>query len=156
MFLLTESAFFCIFAIMINFEVKDVEMPLLNLERVSRWLEEVAASHGYRVGNVNYLFCDDAEILRVNREFLHHDYFTDIITFDYTRRDRVGGDIFISLDTVGSNASELGESYGRELLRVIAHGVLHLCGIDDKGPGEREIMESAENDALSLWESAES
>lgn len=137
---------------MIGFETKDVEMPTLDLKKVCRWLEEVAASHDYRVGNVNYLFCDDAEILRVNREFLKHDYYTDIITFDYTRRDKIGGDIFISLDTVRSNADDLGVAYQTELLRVIAHGVLHLCGIDDKGPGEREIMEAAENAAISLWD----
>lgn len=137
---------------MIEFQTKDVEMPSFDFSKVERWLGEVAASHGRRIGNVNYLFCDDKEILRVNREFLGHDYFTDIITFDYSHRDRVGGDIFISLDTVASNADELGEMRERELLRVIAHGVLHLCGIDDKGPGEREIMEAAENAALSLWD----
>lgn len=137
---------------MIEFQTKDVEMPSFDFSKVERWLGEVAASHGRRIGNVNYLFCDDKEILRVNREFLGHDYFTDIITFDYSHRDRVGGDIFISLDTVASNADELGEKRERELLRVIAHGVLHLCGIDDKGPGEREIMEAAENAALSLWD----
>lgn len=136
---------------MIEFETKDVEMPVLDFDKVDRWLGEVAASYSRRIGNVNYLFCDDKEILRVNREFLGHDYFTDIITFDYSHRDRVGGDIFISLDTVASNAEELKQDYGRELLRVIAHGVLHLCGIDDKGPGEREIMEAAEDKALSLW-----
>ncbi len=136
---------------MIGFETKDVEIPSLDLAKVSRWLEEVAASHDYRVGNVNYLFCDDNEIIRVNREFLKHDYYTDIITFDYTRKDKVGGDIFISLDTVASNAADLNVEYESELLRVIAHGVLHLCGIDDKGPGEREIMEAAENAALELW-----
>lgn len=136
---------------MIEFETKDVEMPVLDFDKVDRWLGEVAASYNRRIGNVNYLFCDDKEILRVNREFLGHDYFTDIITFDYSHRDRVGGDIFISLDTVASNAEELKQDYGRELLRVIAHGVLHLCGIDDKGPGEREIMEAAEDKALSLW-----
>lgn len=136
---------------MIGFEVKDVEMPALDYAKVDRWLGEVAASHDYRIGNVNYLFCDDKEILRVNREFLQHDYFTDIITFDYTHRNTIGGDIFISLDTVASNAEGLGVKYDEELLRVIAHGVLHLCGIDDKGPGEREIMERAENEALELW-----
>lgn len=136
---------------MIGFEVKDVELPKLDYAKVERWLEEVAASHDCRVGNVNYLFCDDKEILRVNLEFLHHDYFTDIITFDYTYRDKIGGDIFISLDTVRSNAKDLGVDYQQELLRVIVHGVLHLCGIDDKGPGEREIMEKAENDALAIW-----
>lgn len=137
---------------MIGFEVKDVVLPKLDYAKVDRWLEEVAASHDYRIGNVNYLFCDDKEILRVNLEFLHHDYYTDIITFDYTYRDKIGGDIFISLETVESNAKDIGEEYERELLRVIAHGVLHLCGIDDKGPGEREIMEQAENAALELWE----
>ena len=136
---------------MIEFEAKNVEMPAVDFEKVSRWLVEVAAYHSRRVGNVNYLFCDDAEILRVNREFLRHDYFTDIITFDYSHRDRVGGDIFISLDTVKSNSEDLNVSYESELMRVIAHGVLHLCGIDDKGPGEREIMEENENEALSLW-----
>lgn len=137
---------------MIGFETKDVEMPELDLGRVERWLMEVGASHDRRVGNLNYLFCDDREILRVNREFLHHDYFTDIITFDYSRGDRAAGDIFISLETVRSNAAKFGEPNGRELLRVIAHGLLHLCGIDDKGPGEREIMEAAENAALALWD----
>lgn len=136
---------------MIGFDCKDVNLPALDFERVGEWLRTVAASHNRRVGNVNYLFCDDAEILRVNREFLHHDYFTDIITFDYSHRDRIGGDIFISLDTVATNAESLGEGYQRELLRVIAHGVLHLCGIDDKGPGAREIMEREENAALDLW-----
>lgn len=136
---------------MIEFQTKEVEMPSIDFSKVERWLGDVAASHGRKIGNVNYLFCGDEEILRVNREFLGHDYFTDIITFDYSRRDRVGGDIFISLDTVASNAEELGEKYERELLRVIAHGVLHLCGIDDKGPGEREVMEAAEDAALVIW-----
>ncbi len=138
---------------MIEFDVKNVAMPSLDLERVGRWLGEVAADHDRRVGNVNYLFCDDEEILRVNREFLHHDYFTDIITFDYSHRDRIGGDIFISLDTVRSNADDLKVAYEQEMLRVIAHGLLSLCGLDDKGPGEREIMEENENAALSLWKS---
>lgn len=136
---------------MISFETKNVEMPILEFGRINSWLEEIAASHDRLIGNLNYLFCDDEEILRVNREFLKHDYFTDIITFDYSRKRRVSGDIFISLDTVKSNAEELKVSFPDELLRVIAHGLLHLCGIDDKAPGEREIMERHENDALKLW-----
>ena len=140
---------------MIEFEAKNVEMPSLDFARVDRWLGEVAAAHGRRIGNLNYLFCDDEEILRVNREFLRHDYFTDIITFDYSHRDRVGGDLFISIETVQSNAEELGVSYDSELLRVIAHGLLHLCGIDDKGPGEREIMEAHEDAALAIWKAGE-
>ncbi|MDE6242505.1 MAG: rRNA maturation RNase YbeY, partial [Muribaculaceae bacterium] len=95
-------------------------------------------------------FCNDEHILKVNREFINHDYFTDVITFDYCRGNRVNGDIVISLETVASNAVLVGEAYDRELHRVIIHGVLHLCGINDKGPGEREIMEGFENQALNL------
>ena len=136
---------------MISFEIKNVEMPLLDLAMVDKWLREVAADYNKKIGNLNYLFCDDTEILRVNREFLKHDYFTDIITFDYSYKNRVSGDIFISLDTVKSNSLEINTEYREELLRVIAHGLLHLCGIDDKGPGEREIMEANENKALTKW-----
>ena len=136
---------------MISFEYKNVDMPLLDFKKVDRWLNEVAANYQKNIGNLNYLFCDDEEILKVNREFLHHDYFTDIITFDYSRKNRVAGDLFISLDTVKSNSEDFGVEYQTELLRVIVHGLLHLCGIDDKGPGEREIMENHENMALKLW-----
>ena len=136
---------------MISFNVKDVNMPELDFDKIDVWLREVAVNYNKRIGNLNYLFCDDNEILRVNKEFLNHDYFTDIITFDYSRKDKVSGDIFISLDTVKSNSRELSVTYESELLRVIAHGLLHLCGIDDKGPGEREIMEENENKALDLW-----
>ena len=86
----------------------------------------------------------------MNREYLGHDYYTDIITFDYDEGDVINGDIVISLDTVRSNAEQLGKTYEEELYRVIIHGILHLCGINDKGPGEREIMEAAENRALSI------
>ena len=136
---------------MISFNVKDVNMPELDFDKIDVWLREVAVNYNKRIRNLNYLFCDDNEILRVNKEFLNHDYFTDIITFDYSRKDKVSGDIFISLDTVKSNSRELKVTYESELLRVIAHGLLHLCGIDDKGPGEREIMEENENKALDLW-----
>ena len=94
---------------------------------------------------------DGTEILRVNRQYLTHEYYTDIITFDYCLGSMLRGDMFISLDTVRTNAEGLGLPYESELLRVIIHGVLHLCGINDKGPGEREIMERAENDALAIW-----
>ena len=126
-------------------------MPDLDFKRIEIWLNEVAANYDKRLGNLNYLFCDDEEILRVNLEFLQHDYYTDIITFDYSYKDKVSGDLFISLDTVGSNSKELNLPYDQELLRVIVHGLLHLCGIDDKGPGEREIMEENENIALKVW-----
>ncbi len=135
---------------MIEFMTEGVEMPQLDFERVKRWIGQVAADHDYTVGNLNYCFCDDEYILETNRKFLQHDYYTDIITFDYTRRNRIAGDMVISLDTVASNATEIGVSYESELLRVIIHGVLHLCGINDKGPGEREIMEAEEDRALKL------
>ena len=136
---------------MIEFEAQGVGMPDIDLRKVTTWIEEVAASHSRRVGNLNYLFVNDDEILVANRQFVGHDYYTDIITFDYSRGDRISGDIMISLDTVKSNAEKFGVSYFRELLRVIIHGVLHLVGINDKGPGEREIMEAAENKALALY-----
>ncbi|MDE7442282.1 MAG: rRNA maturation RNase YbeY [Muribaculaceae bacterium] len=137
---------------MLEFFTENVEMPALDFSKIESWVEMVAKDHGYEVGNLTYCFCDDQYILDTNRKFLNHDYFTDIITFDYTRRGRVGGDMVISLDTVRTNAEGLNVSYMQELLRVIIHGVLHLCGINDKGPGEREIMEKAENRALRFWQ----
>ncbi len=128
-----------------------VVMPKLCLPLVRRWLAAVARSLGYECGALVYRFCSDEEILDSNRQFLGHDYYTDIITFDYSSGHRVSGDMLISLDTVRSNASMEGESYERELLRVIVHGLLHLCGINDKGPGEREIMERHEDAALDLY-----
>lgn len=125
-------------------------MPELDLRLVRRWIQDVCAAHDRAVGTINYQFCSDEHILQVNRDFLNHDYFTDIITFDNSRGRHINGDIVISLDTVASNAQGLGEAYQRELYRVIIHGILHLCGINDKGPGEREIMEKHENDALSM------
>lgn len=130
-----------------------VAMPRIDRDLLADWIEAVASSHDRIAGELTYIFCNDEKILEVNREFLKHDYFTDIITFDYTRGRLLRGDMFISLDTVASNAELLGAAYDRELLRVIIHGVLHLCGIDDKGPGEREIMESHENKALDMLDS---
>lgn len=124
--------------------------PELDRPAVETWLERVAAAHDKMLGTLTYIFTDDPGILRVNREFLQHDYFTDIITFDYSKRRMVSGDIYISLDTVRSNAEEFSQPYERELHRVVAHGLLHLCGINDKGPGERAIMESHEEAALAM------
>lgn len=119
---------------------------------ISRWVKAVAQAHGRTVGDIAYIFVDDERILDVNRQYLQHDYYTDIITFDYDEGDSINGDLFISLDTVRTNAEGLGQTYQRELHRVIIHGILHLCGINDKGPGEREIMEAAEDRALALLE----
>ena len=120
--------------------------------RTREWLAEVAREEGYTVGEINYIFCSAERLLEINREFLGHDYYTDIITFDYTEGDVISGDLFISLDTVRTNAEQFGQEYERELYRVIIHGILHLCGINDKGPGEREQMEAAENQALGMRE----
>lgn len=140
---------------MIEYQLENVSMPDLDEYRVEEWLEAVADSYGKELEDMTYRFCDDEAMLAYNREYLGHDYYTDIITFDNSIGDIVSGDILISLDTVRSNAEEVGATYQRELLRVIVHGLLHLCGIDDKGPGEREIMEAAENRALDLYDSLE-
>lgn len=135
---------------MINFTAKKIAMPDFAQDKVRAWIIEVAARHERKVGDLTYIFCDDEKILDVNRQFLKHDYYTDIITFDYSNRRRISGDIFISLDTIKSNAELFGRAYDEELMRVVIHGVLHLCGINDKGEGEREIMEQHENEALAL------
>lgn len=132
----------------ITFQTEDIEMPDINKDIVIKWIKNVADNYNKRIGEIAYIFCSDAKILEVNKQFLKHDYYTDIITFDYCRGNNLSGDIFISLDTVKSNAEAFNTSYADELHRVIIHGILHLCGINDKGPGEREIMEAAENKAL--------
>lgn len=135
---------------MITYNVIDVKMPEISHRETTKWVRAVAASYGKRVGEVAYVFCNDDKILEVNRQYLKHDYFTDIITFDYCESDMLSGDLFISLDTVRTNAELFHKTYDDELHRVIIHGILHLVGINDKGPGEREIMEAAENKALDL------
>lgn len=135
---------------LIQWNADGVEMPKIDFRQVGQWLGEVARDHSRILGPLTYIFCNDEKIIEVNRQFLNHDYYTDIITFDYTHGRRVSGDMFISLDTVASNAELVGSAYETELHRVIVHGLLHLCGIDDKGPGEREVMEAHENRALEM------
>ena len=130
-------------------------MPALDERKVGRWIRAVAADYGFCVGQIHYIFCSDERELEVNRQFLGHDYYTDIITFDYSTTGTLNGDIFISLDTVRSNAEQLGIAFEDELHRILIHGILHLCGINDKGPGEREIMEAAEDKALALLKEEE-
>lgn len=131
-------------------EGEGVQMPAIKKADVRNWIKQVAALHQMRVGEISYIFCNDEKILEVNKQYLQHDYYTDIITFDYTEGDKIAGDLFISLDTVRTNAEQFNQDYNTELHRVIIHGILHLCGINDKGPGEREIMEANENEALAL------
>ena len=135
---------------MISYNTVNAKMPAIRRRDTSAWVKAVAASYGKKVGEIAYIFVDDEEILRVNREYLQHDYYTDIITFDYTEGDTISGDLFISLDTVRTNAEQFDKPYEEELHRVIIHGILHLCGINDKGPGEREQMEAAEDKALAM------
>ena len=135
---------------MITYSSENVKMPKIRKRDTSAWIKQVAASYGRKVGEVGYMFVDDEKILEVNNEYLGHDYYTDIITFDYDEDDIINGDLVISLDTVKSNAELFGKTYEEELFRVIIHGILHLCGINDKGPGEREIMEAAEDKALAM------
>ena len=135
---------------MITYSSENVKFPNIKRRETTAWIRRVAATYGQRVGAVGYLFCDDEHILEVNREYLQHDYYTDIITFDYCEDDVLNGDLVISLDTVRSNAELFHKDYDEELHRVIIHGILHLCGQNDKGPGEREQMEAAENKALAL------
>ena len=133
---------------MTTFHCINVAMPDINAELISQWVNDVARSYGRTAGNITYVFCDDAKILEVNRQYLNHDYYTDIITFDYTEGERIGGDLFISLDTVESNSQQQQTDPREELHRVIIHGILHLCGLKDKAPHERAQMEQAEDQAL--------
>ena len=135
---------------MITYNNDGVRMPNIKRRKVTAWIRAVANSYGRKVGEVGYLFVNDERILEINREYLGHDYFTDIITFDYDEGETINGDLVISLDTVRTNAELFHKDYDEELHRVIIHGILHLCGINDKGPGEREIMEAAENKALAM------
>lgn len=135
---------------MITYNAEDVKLPTIKKRETTRWIKKVAATYGRKVGEIGYMFVNDEKILEVNNEYLGHDYYTDVITFDYCESDILNGDIVISLDTVRTNAEKFGKTYEEELYRVIIHGILHLCGINDKGPGEREIMEENENKALAL------
>lgn len=137
----------------ISFQTDGVKMPRIAKRAVTTWIKAVAGRYGKTVGDVAYIFCSDAKIIEVNRTYLQHDYYTDIITFDDTEGNRISGDLFISIDTVATNAERFNTSYPEELHRVMIHGILHLCGLDDKGPGERETMEEAENGALRELES---
>ena len=135
---------------MITYNADGVKMPKIKRKDTTAWIKAVSQTYGKKVGEVGYMFVNDEKILEINNEYLGHDYYTDVITFDYDEDDVVNGDIVISLDTVRTNAELFDKAYEDELYRVIIHGILHLCGLNDKGPGEREIMEKAENKALEM------
>ena len=134
----------------ITYQTEGIKMPDIKKRETTEWIKAVAATYEIRIGEIAYIFCSDEKILEVNRQYLQHDYYTDIITFDYCEGNRLSGDLFISLETVKTNSEQFNTPYEEELHRTIIHGILHLCGINDKGPGEREIMEAAENKALAM------
>lgn len=136
---------------MITFSTDDIEMPVFDQPKVTLWLNLTAQSHNKKIGRLNYIFCSDERELQINRQFLGHDYYTDVITFDYSKADTLSGDIFISLDTVRSNAQTVGVAEQEELLRIIVHGLLHLTGQGDKTPETKQQMTQKENAALQIW-----
>ena len=135
---------------MITFNTQNTAMPDISEAEVSAWVRQVAKGYGKVVGDVNYIFVDDETILDINRRFIGHDYYTDHIGFDYSEGNALSGDIYISLDTVRTNAEQYGAKQEEELRRIIIHGLLHLCGLHDKTPEERARMQQAEDIALSL------
>lgn len=134
----------------ITFEAENIDFPKIKKRETANWIKSVAKSYGKQTGDISYLFCTDEKILEVNRQYLQHDFYTDIITFDYSEGNHISGDIFISLDTVLSNSIQYDTDFEEELYRVIIHGVLHLCGINDKSEAESKQMKEAEERALSL------
>ena len=134
----------------VPYQTEGIKMTDIKKRQTTEWIKSVPATYEKRIGEIAYIFCSDEKILEVNRQYLQHDYYTDIITFDYCEGNRLSGDLFISLETVKTNSEQFNTPYEEELHRTIIHGILHLCGINDKGPGEREIMEAAENKALAM------
>lgn len=135
---------------MIQYLSEDISSPVFPRRKVTTWIKKVAANHGKKIGDISYLFCNDEKIITINRQYLHHDYYTDIITFDSSDGQILNGDLFISLDTVVSNAKEYNTPVQQELYRVIIHGILHLCGIDDQTDKDQAHMTEEENMALEL------
>ena len=135
----------------IRYETIDIRFPkAVKRKETTAWIKQMAAQHQKRVGELVYIFCSDAEMLRINNQYLKHDYYTDIITFDYSEKEVLSGDIFISLETVKSNATTYGTNPTEELFRVMIHGILHLCGFNDKTPEDEKRMRQKEDEALVL------
>ena len=135
---------------MIQFFFENIaEIPLQ--PNTSQWLENIIISEGKKLGEINYIFCDDEYLLKVNQDFLAHDYYTDIITFDYVKGKTISGDIFVSLPRIFDNASTLSKNFEDEFHRVLAHGILHLCGYKDKTEADEKQMRSKEDFYLSLY-----
>jgi len=138
---------------MIRFFNKDNKFALKDKLLLKKWIKDVVSAHSFKVGDVNVILCDDPSILEINNQFLGHDYYTDIITFDYSEGKTIQGELYISIDTVRANAIEYNQEFPDELHRVIIHGFLHLCGLDDHSDSDIQQMRQAENEALSLLDS---
>lgn len=135
----------------IYFHREDVELPItLNESKIRNWLSCLAQSEGHQITSLNYIFCSDDYLLEVNKQYLNHDYYTDIITFDYTEENQISGDIYISLDRITENSSQFQVTFEEELMRVIAHGCLHLMGYQDKTDEQQFLMTKKEEASLSL------
>ena len=135
---------------MISYTNERVKPPKIAKRKINNWIKSVASNYDKTIGEIAYIFCDDSKILEINKTYLQHDYYTDIITFDYCEGDVLNGDIFISLDTVSSNAKEFDVTFDEELHRILIHGILHLCGQTDKTPDSRLEMTRKEDEALQL------
>ena len=140
---------------MVSFYTQDTPFKYKGKRLASRWLSEVTSREGCRIGAVSIVFCSDPVILDVNRKYLGHDYYTDIITFDYCEEEVLNGDLFISVDTVCANSAEYGTTFHEELSRVIVHGLLHLIGYDDHTEADIAEMRMKENEALALLKTME-
>lgn len=140
---------------MIDFTLKDVEVPGFNSELFALWLEQVAKDEGVEVDSISIIFCSDEELLEMNKQYLDHDYYTDIITFDYSEEGYISGDLFISIDRIKDNVEHLKVDYSSELKRVCVHGVLHLCGYKDKSPSDEAQMREKEEYYLKKFVSRE-
>ncbi|MCG5643999.1 rRNA maturation RNase YbeY [Flavobacteriaceae bacterium LSUCC0859] len=135
---------------MLSYHFEDVpEIP--NTEKYSDWLLAIADSEGYELGELAYIFCSDNYLLKLNQDYLKHDTLTDIITFDYVSGNLISGDVYISLERVADNAKEFGVSEPEELLRVMAHGLLHLCGYKDKTIEDQTLMTKKENEKIKMF-----
>jgi rRNA maturation RNase YbeY len=139
----------------ITFQAEGIGLPKIKKRETANWIKTVAKNYNRKVGEIAYLFCDDEIILEINRTYLQHDFYTDIITFDYSEEDTISGDIFISIDTVRSNSQKYQTEFMEELHRVIIHGILHLCGVNDKSEEEETEMREAENSALTLLKNSQ-
>ena len=137
----------------INFQFEDSKFQFSDLEKVENWINKTIETEKCFTGNVTYIFCSDNYLLDVNRKYLNHDYFTDVITFDYVKNSKISGDIFISIDRITENAKIFNVSRENELLRVMIHGVLHLIGYDDLTDEQEAEIHSKEDFYLNIYNS---